>query len=430
MRFRANLRYRVSMAFALLGALVSVGIGVALYVLTVGLEQRLIAETLSAELEDYILRYAADPHTPPPSSTTLRTYVGNGDEVPSPLKQLEPGLHRLRLDGRGYFVSVREQDGRHFSLLYDDGRIRQREAQSQIYFLSGALVMTLVSAVLGFWLADRVISPVAELARRVARLRPEDGPAPLAGDFPADEVGELARDFDAYLERLAAFMERERAFTSDVSHELRTPLTVIRGATDVLLADSELDATRRQRIERIARSVQEMSEMTEALLMLAREDSGRTPTAYCEVGELLRQVVEGHRHLLRHKAVEVELLLTAGITLPAECALLRVVLANLIRNAFSYTEQGHVQVCLDAAALTVKDTGSGIPSEQLQQVFERYYKGVAGGEGIGLSLVKRICQRYGWRIAIESCAGCGTVIRLSFKSDAPAGESRSRGRSR
>jgi len=90
------------------------------------------------------------------------------------------------------------------------------------------------------------------------------------------------------------------------------------------------------------------------------------------------------------------------------------VIANLIRNAISYTEHGHIAICLDERGVSVKDTGIGIPKEQIQRIFDRYYVGTAGGEGIGLSLVKRICGRYGWNIDIDSQEGSGTLIRLSF----------------
>ncbi len=415
MRFRTSLRYRVTLSFALLGLVVSLGLAGTLYVRTTEMEARLVAETLSTELEDYIARYAVDPETPPPASTMIRTYVipsGTGD-APETLRDLKTGLHQLQLEGKGYYAEVRVHAGRHFIVLYDDRQIRHRENQFKIFLSIGVLVMTLLSALLGFWLAERVISPVGELAVRVAGLRPEEHRAPLAEDFPHDEVGMLAQEFDAYQQRLAAFIEREQAFTADVSHELRTPLAVIEGASEVLLDDPGLDEARRSRVERIARSAHEMSELVSALLLLAREEISNVPETGCAVAEVLRQVVEGHQHLLYHKPVEIKLDIQAHAILPVECALLRVVLANLIRNAASYTERGRVCIGLQENCVVVEDTGVGIAPEQLQRVFDRYYSGQSGGEGIGLSLVKRICQRYGWHIEIDS-SGQGTRIQLVF----------------
>ncbi|NOZ11151.1 MAG: HAMP domain-containing histidine kinase [Gammaproteobacteria bacterium] len=416
MKIKTSLRYRVTLTFALLGMGVSLGLAGALYVLAVDMEERLTAETLSAELEDYIARYEVDPEAPPPASTTTRTYVlAPGEKrVPAILRGLETGLHQVQVEGRSYYAEVQAYGELYFILLYDDKQSRHREYQFKIFLGIGVLVMTFLSAVLGFWLAGRVISPVGELATRVASLRPEDYSEPLAEHFSHDEVGLLARKFDDYRQRLGAFIEREQAFTADVSHELRTPLAVIEGATEVLLDDHGLDAPRRSRVERIARAAREMSELVTALLLLAREENSDISGSGCAVDKLLQQILEGHQHLLRQKSVGVRLDIQSQTTLPVECTLLSIVLANLIRNAFYYTEQGHVSICLDEEGVTINDTGIGIPEKNIQRIFDRYYTGPSGSEGIGLSLVKRICQCYGWNISIDSLEGRGTLIRLAF----------------
>ncbi|VAX12134.1 hypothetical protein MNBD_GAMMA24-1969 [hydrothermal vent metagenome] len=416
MKFRTSLRYRVAFAFAFLGTLVSLVIAGGLYVLMLDMEQRLIAETLSTELDDYIVRFALDPQTPPPTSTTMHTFVIRTaeDENQAMLMQLQPGLQQVLFQNKNYFADVRKQAGRHFIVLYEDFRIRQREQQFRVYLIVGVLIMIGLSAVLGFWLAERVISPVVELSRRVSSLRPKVRLMPLAGDFPEDEVGKLAQEFDDYQQRLSEFIERERAFTADVSHELRTPLTVIKGAAEVLLADGEMDMARRTRVERIARAVAEASELSSALLLLARERKDQLTSSACEVGEILSQILQSHHYLLEHKPVEVRCEIHDQPQLQVECSLLRVVLANLVRNAFSYIEEGYVQVTLERLYVEIEDTGVGISHASLERVFEPYYSAQPGGKGIGLSLVRRICQRYDWDIKIDSLEGQGTCIRLHF----------------
>ncbi|MGD8783562.1 MAG: HAMP domain-containing sensor histidine kinase [Thioalkalispiraceae bacterium] len=415
---KLSLRYRVTLAFALLGAVVSLTLAASFYVTTIDMEQRLIEETLSAELEDYIGRYAIDPHTLPPASTMLRTYVISPDaeHAPAALARLRPGLHHVQLDGHSYFAEVRLRDAQHFIVLYNDEHIRHRENQFKLFFAIGVTLMTLLSGLLGYWLAGRVILPVGKLARQVAQLLPRDEPARLAGDLPRDEVGILAREFDAYQQRLAAFIDREQSFTSDVSHELRTPLAVIKGAAEVLLDDPDLDDARRSRVERILRSTQEMSALVSALLLLAREETTPHALEGCPVAEILEEVVAAHQHLLQQKAVQLKLAIEAQPVLPVECTLLRIVLANLLRNAMAYTKHGQITVSLDASGITVTDTGIGISPDQVQRIFERFYSGSGQGEGIGLSLVRRICQRYGWQIDIDSQAEQGTTFRLAFQA--------------
>jgi signal transduction histidine kinase len=242
-------------------------------------------------------------------------------------------------------------------------------------------------------------------------------PAQLAdAEAPADEIGELAGVFDQYLVRLRAFIERERAFVADVSHELRTPLAVIQGAGEVLQEDARLDEGQHQRVTRIERAAAEMTELIRSLLLLAREEETDRPSeADCDAAGVLHDCVERSRHLLGSRGTTVEVDIRAHPHLAAEPALFAVVVGNLIRNAFAYTETGRVTIRLESGRLVVSDTGIGIKAEEIGRVFQRYYKGAASrGSGIGLSLTKRICDRYGWTLAIESREAQGTSARLEF----------------
>lgn len=418
MKFRTSLRYRVTFAFTLLGTFISLALAILLYQQTVALEQRLVAETLATELHDYLKRYAENPQTQPPASTVMRAYIiqpGENPNIPARLLTLRPGFHRLKLNGGNYYAEVAARADRHFVVLYNDAQIRHREQQYQVFLASGVLLMTLLSAALGYWLAGRVVSPVAELARRVRRLTPGDNRHQLAGHFSRDEVGLLAQSFDDYQHKLQAFIQREQAFTADVSHELRTPLAVIEGAAEVLQEDTRLEADQRTRIQRILRAGQEMAEITAALLELAREKLTEPVASTCHVSGVLQEAVENHRSMLQHKQVDVILEVQAEPELPVDCALLRIVVGNLIRNAFSYTREGRVTIELDATGIRVIDTGVGIAGHQLDDIFKPFYSD-QGGEGIGLSLVKRICIHYGWCLDVNSELGAGTCFSLLFEA--------------
>jgi signal transduction histidine kinase len=161
-----------------------------------------------------------------------------------------------------------------------------------------------------------------------------------------------------------------------------------------------------------------MSEVTEALLVLAREADGEpSAPAQCAADDVLAEVIEDHRHLLDGKPVAVEFDRQGRFGLPVERALLRVVLGNVVRNAFSYTELGRIRIRLGSSWVSVEDTGPGIEPGRASRLFERYYRAGSGaGAGIGLALVKRICDRYGWGVSMESDGGAGTVTRIDFGS--------------
>ena len=148
--------------------------------------------------------------------------------------------------------------------------------------------------------------------------------------------------------------------------------------------------------------------------MLAREQkAGRPPST--SLAKLVEEALERHRHLLERKTIEVKLQFQADLQLAADRALLLIVVGNLIRNAFQHTDRGEVNIGITGAELRVADTGSGIPEAQLERIFQRHYKGSdSRGEGIGLSLTKRICDHYGWTIGVESHPARGTEVRLDF----------------
>jgi signal transduction histidine kinase len=417
MRFRRSLRFRGGLSFALFGGLVSLLLSGGLYLAIEDLEKHMVDEALTAELQDYMSRRDRNPHSLPPAAATLRGYIAPGsDDLPKALAGLSPGWQHLQLDDKPYRVVVQDHAGSRFYMLYDETLLQRRE----VYFIAilafGVIVMSLLSAAGGVWLAGRVISPVTELAQRVTGLGLLDQPTPLAQDFPQDELGDLARAFESYLTRLQAFVEREREFTADVSHELRTPLTVINGAAEVLLGNPELTPALQGRVARIARAAHDMSELTAALLVLAREQQSdvRADEA-CAVEEVLRDVVDKHAHLLMAKPVSVDIEVLAQPQLRVARPVLAIVLGNLIRNAYSYTHEGAIHIRLLADRISIEDTGSGMQEAELALAFQRHYKGEQSrGAGIGLSLVKRICDRYGWSIELDSEPGRGTCSQLLF----------------
>jgi signal transduction histidine kinase len=302
-------------------------------------------------------------------------------------------------------------------MLHNRAQVEVRERRFLVLLLAGVAMTALLSAAGGWWLAGRVIAPVGDLARRVRERAPGDLDTPLAEGLARDEVGELAHAFERYLQRLRAFVERERAFAAAASHELRTPLAIIQGAVEVLQADPRLDGPTRERVERIARAVRGMADLTAALLVLARErPESIRETPSCAVAEVLWEVVEQYRPLLRHKAVTLRWQVEANPQVAVERPLLAIALGNLVRNACAYTDQGQVEIRLEADRIHVADTGPGIPPEELCCLFEhsRRTRRTTRGAGIGLPLVKRIADRQGWRIEVESLEGRGANFCLLF----------------
>lgn len=418
MELRRSLRVRVASAFALFGGGIALALATILFFTAHNLNQRLIDESLRAELEDYMSRRARNPQSLPPTTVSVRGFVAEAADkrdIPPVLAALAPGSHEIKLDGVFYHAAIADRDGSRYYMLFNEARQQNRERRFLLVLGGGMLIMILFSAVGGWWLAGRVTSPVTALARRVGEASPEGEMPALGKDISGDEVGALAHAFERYASRLNAFIARERNFTADVSHELRTPLAVIQGAAEVLQADDSLNDWQQERLERIERAARETGGLIAALLSLARESADADTNADCDVAAVAREAVEKHRYLLRGKNTRLELEIHAEPTLAAEKVLLAIVLDNLVRNALAFTETGEVKVGVETTRVIVTDTGRGIGAKEMERIFQRHYKGSGSqGVGIGLSLVKRICDRYGWEIAIASREGEGTVAELIF----------------
>ncbi len=422
---KRSLRNRVAVTLALFGGVISLVLAVTIHLASQDLERRLIDETLTAELDDYVARRTRNPQSLPERTATIRAFVYTPGsaiaEVPTVVTELTPGRHALLLDGIPYRAAVRQVGKTHFAVLYDVSALKRRERGFLLLLAGSVLMIIVVSAFAGRWLAGRTIAPVTELVQRVAERKPEaDPPPPLANAFPWQEVQQLAADFDGYLQRLHDFIERERLFTGDVSHELRTPLTVIKGATELLLSDPDLDPHVQLRVARIGRAVAEMGEISGALLALAREDDN-TPIhpGECDAEAVARELIERYQTLLRGKDLKLSLKVDAKPRVDAGHAVLAMVLGNLLRNALSFTESGEICVRLMADAIHVEDSGQGVDETMLQQLFRPYVRGHnSQGAGLGLSLVQRLCERQGWKISLANRPAGGAVAVLGFQHGA------------
>ena len=212
-------------------------------------------------------------------------------------------------------------------------------------------------------------------------------------------------------------MQRDREFNADVSHELRTPLAVIRGAVELLLTRPDVDDKTRARLQRIQRAEQQCTDLISALLLLSRNERGH---GAADVGRIAEQLLDAHRAQIGGKPLHLKLEGQRGLVVDAPEAAVAVALGNLIGNAVKYTAQGDVVVHLMRDAVQVSDSGPGLTPEDAARLFERGYRGThaehSQGGGIGLSIVRRLCDLYGWNVRVVPGDERGVVATLSFSA--------------
>ena len=421
MEFKQSLSQRIIIAFALMSALVAGAFAMGIVATVHLVEEKLISAGLGGDLQRLLLMDNVSDWSHRPEPDQLFYFSGGpGDfDLPKDLRHLDAGFHEVFREQLSYHAMVEVVDGRRYVLLQDQSDFEERERVLFAVVLVGFVLSLALAVFLGWVLARKVMAPVVRLARQVRHRDQLLGLAPpLAPDYAADEVGELAVAFDATLGRLRQALTRERLFTSDVSHELRTPLMVLASSCELLLENPGIDQRGRSQVERIARASEEMRELVQTFLMLARaqnEEAGAAPQ------QNLTQVAESLVCLWREPIERKGLTLTLEPGNPADtrynATLLNAVMGNLLRNALHYTEQGFIRLTLTAIGFVVEDSGVGIPEEKREAMFEPFVRGSekrGEGLGLGLSLVQRICENQGWTVSLSTMEpnGCRFEVDL------------------
>ncbi|MGY0559992.1 histidine kinase dimerization/phospho-acceptor domain-containing protein [Luteimonas sp. A277] len=430
-RYRRRLRSRIIVSFVLLGFGLTVLFAFLAQEARNRVENDLVEDVMNQNIDEYARRYYTDPSQNPdlPVQQMVGRVVKSGRF--EALRAEEPdwydlpnGNHTLSgVDEYGepfaYKLAVRKTPDEWFFLAYDMTQATRGEAQFQRAILGVVLVVALMSVLLGWWSASRVMSPVSELANRL-RQSGGDRPEELAVHFPDDEVGQLAGALDDYAARLTEVVQRDREFNADVSHELRTPLAVIRGAVELLLSHPELDERTRTRLLRIQRAEQQCTDLISALLLLSRSERGHGNT---DVGKVAEQLLDAHRAQVGNKPLELRMETGAELVVDAPESAVSVALGNLIGNAVKYTSAGEVIVRILPGAAEVIDSGPGLGGEEAAKLFERGYRGThaehSQGGGIGLSIVRRLCDLYGWNVRVAPGERQGVVATLFFSPPDP-----------
>lgn len=422
MQYRRRLRSRIVFSFLLLGTVLSGLFALSTLFLQNYLEDQLIGATLEQELADYVAQLRRDPTIVEPFYTRIQGYVTRpGDpnqQVSAQIRALPPGVHEVETGNSVFKAAVVKEDDLWAFLIYDISENRRVTKQLLGALTGVVLLFSLLSLAIGLWSSRRVIRPVTDLAERLESLGEQAPPPRLAPHFADDEVGQLAAALDHYAERLHHLVERDREFNADVSHELRTPLAVISGATELLLAQEDLPGKTRTRLLRIARASRQSTDITTALLHLVRAERGTHEDSRAHnVRKIAEQILHLHEPLLGNKPLTLRLVENDRVSVIAPESVISVTMGNLVGNAVRYTPSGEILITVGNGRVLVEDTGPGIPEAELAHVFERHFRGRGAsgkGSGLGLTIVKRLCELYGWSISFSNRESGGLRAELKF----------------
>lgn len=294
--------------------------------------------------------------------------------------------------------------------------------------LVAGLALLVFGAVLGgAWLVQRALKPVDHITRSAEHISSRNLSERLPVPPTGDEIERLSLSINGMIRRLDEGFQQTQRFFADASHELRTPLTIIQGELEAVAKDTNATPAIRATATSTLEEVERLKNIVQGLFALSRLDAGEAQAnlELVDLSELAATTTDQMCLLAEDKKISITCRTRESVKLTAERARLKQVLVNLLDNAIKYTpDGGHVEVSVARrnghAVIEVSDNGIGIPEEALPRVFERFFRvdkarsRSLGGAGLGLSIVRSICQAHNGRIDVQSKEGQGTRFTVEL----------------
>ena len=279
----------------------------------------------------------------------------------------------------------------------------------------------------GYFLARKSLAPVVAMSTQAGRIGAANLHERLKIENERDELGHLAGSFNSLLDRLSQSFERQRRFMADASHELRTPVAILRGEAEVALSQQARSLEEyRESLQVLHQEAERLTHIVEDLFTLTRADAGQYPLQPRDfyLDELVSECVHSARTLALARKICLNFEEASESPIHADESLLRRMILNLLDNAIKYTpEGGRVTVTCRRTgkeyALSITDTGGGIPAELQPRIFERFFRADkarsrtendGGGAGLGLSISRWIAEAHDGRLELVRSDSAGSTF--------------------
>ena len=310
------------------------------------------------------------------------------------------------------------------------GRATDLARQGRTATIAGLALAVIVAAAIAFLLTQSVSRPVRELERGMREVADGDFSAEVAiSPSRTDEFGRLAVSFHGMTRQLAELDRMKAEFVSVASHELKTPINVILGYTQLLSEGvyGPLNDKQRGVAEVLEKQTQNLARLVKQLLDISRFEagSGKLDPRATELRGFLHNLEEAFQVLADQRGIRFEIAMHEGLpaTVHWDADRMNEVLGNLLSNAFKFTERGGtVELTVlpadNGVQMDVRDTGAGIPPEQVPHIFEKFYQAdnqhsaAGAGTGLGLAIARQIVEAHHGRIACDSTPGIGTTFTI------------------
>ena len=288
-----------------------------------------------------------------------------------------------------------------------------------------ALPIILVFGTLGGWvLARRSLSPIGYIAVKAQSITSQNLSERLIVRGTGDEMDDLIRTINAMIARLESSFKRMAEFTADASHELKTPLCAMRGEAEVLLLKERKAEEYQEGLAHFIEQFDHLNQMINDLILLSKLDTTEVALkmAPLRLDLLIKDLCNFFQVLAEQKNIALEIGTLEEVTVIGDKIRLQQLFTNLIDNAIKYTMQGAIRVAAkkdeDAVAIKIVDTGMGIPEEEREKIFKRFYRmdksrsRETGGVGLGLSIAEWVVHAHHGRIEVDSEINRGSTFTV------------------
>ncbi|MGA9293121.1 MAG: ATP-binding protein [Ignavibacteriaceae bacterium] len=275
--------------------------------------------------------------------------------------------------------------------------------------------------------AGKSIEPVNKVISTAEKITKENLEERIELPLHKDELYKLTSTINQLLDRLEDTVLREKQFTSDASHELRTPLAVIKGTLEVLIRKPRDVEQYESKISYCINEVNRMSNIIDQLLMLARYDSGKILPDIIKINlnDKTKSVISRLQNQLISKNISVKIIDDYNLPVKADPAMTDIMLENILSNSIKYSgNDTNIEVKIEqvnsAVICSIKDEGIGMTNEQVSKIFDRFYRADESrnskitGNGLGLSIVKKLIDLQNLKLEIKSRSNIGTTVFVIF----------------
>lgn len=418
--FKLSLAQRIRYSLIFVSTICAVLFSTIAHLFIEDFEDNTLKVHLRNDFSSYIQQYKANKETIKvhfKDAYFVKYEIGNNHDIDTELKNLTEGEHEIIRPYGEDIAFVKDIKKFRYILMSKQEGFEKFESVSSMTLIIATLSALLLSLVISTLLSKRILRPITELTETLkSRQENQFNQTEISIIQQHDEVGFLVNSFNQYLNKITQLLTREQLFTSDISHELRTPLMVIKSSAELLTHYPD-PSKQAELLLKIDTSANEIQDLIDTFLSLAREKNQHQSNIHTDkIDTLLSKRIDYWQPYANKQHILITVHIGPNIQRECSVPLFSTVVSNLIKNAFQHSKSNRIDIYLTNSTLKVVDHGEKINDELKAVLFDAYKKGdpLSQGLGLGLSIIKRICEHQDWKVSYEYDETEGGAFLIEF----------------